>query len=115
MEASAAGLPVIATEVGGTSEVVDEGRTGFLVPAAAVAPLAARLSRVIGDPQLRSRMGRAGREKMSREFGPDAMVAAMTEVYAGLLATGRSSTDAKGSPLVRTRRQSRDRGRAAAS
>ncbi|GAB2821402.1 glycosyltransferase family 4 protein [Actinoallomurus bryophytorum] len=66
LEAMAAGLPVIATAVGGVPEIVSDGVTGILVPARAPADLAAAIEAIAGDPLLRSRMGTAGREHAER-------------------------------------------------
>lgn len=61
IEAMMTGLPVVATDIRGPREQVRHGETGFLVPPAAVAPLAGALSRLAADPGLRARMGAAGR------------------------------------------------------
>jgi glycosyltransferase involved in cell wall biosynthesis len=61
LEAMAAGLPVIATSVGGTPEIVAEGVTGLLVRPHAPHELAAAIARLTGDPRLREDLGAAGR------------------------------------------------------
>ncbi|HYM40923.1 MAG TPA: glycosyltransferase family 4 protein [Thermoplasmata archaeon] len=61
LEALACGVPVVASETGGTSEVVLEGRTGYLCPAERPAAFAERVLAILHDPGLRQRMGRAGR------------------------------------------------------
>lgn len=61
-------LPVVSTFEGGISGVVDDGVTGFLVPQKDSVVLAEKLELLIKDPELRQRMGRAGREKYEREF-----------------------------------------------
>ncbi|MGI8330310.1 glycosyltransferase [Actinomadura scrupuli] len=61
LEAMAAGLPVIATAVGGTPEIVVDGVTGLLVPAHAPDELASAIARLTADPRLREEMGAAGR------------------------------------------------------
>jgi len=63
LEAMAAGLPVVATTVGGTPEVVMDGVTGFLVPPRDPPALANALSILLQDPDLRQRMGEAGRQR----------------------------------------------------
>src|SRR5947199_1437940 len=62
IEALAAELPVVATRVGGVPDVVRDGEDGFLVEAGATDDLADRLAQLAGDPALRARMGKQGRE-----------------------------------------------------
>jgi glycosyltransferase involved in cell wall biosynthesis len=61
LEAQATGLAVVATAVGGTPELIDDGRTGVLVPVQDPDALAAALRRVVDDAALRQRLGTAGR------------------------------------------------------
>lgn len=68
MEALAAAVPVVATQVGGVSELVDDGVNGFIVHPGDPAPLADRLIRLIGDAGLRQRLGDAGRATVAAEF-----------------------------------------------
>jgi starch synthase len=68
LEAMACGAPVVASAVGGIPEVVVEGRTGLLVPPSEPDALAAAVNRVLDDPDLGRRMGRAGRERAIAEF-----------------------------------------------
>jgi L-malate glycosyltransferase len=68
LEAMAAGLPVLATDIGGTSECVRHGETGLLVRAADSDGLADALRRLLLDPKLRRRFGDAGRELVERDF-----------------------------------------------
>jgi L-malate glycosyltransferase len=68
IEAMATGLPVVATDVGGMSEVVADGATGFLAPAKDDAALAERILRLAGDPDLRGQMGTAGRARAKQYF-----------------------------------------------
>jgi glycosyltransferase involved in cell wall biosynthesis len=81
MEASAAGLPVIASEVGAVHDLVEDGITGFLVQPNDVESLADKLEKLLIDPQLRQRMGQAGMEKMASEFSVETMVTRMMKVY----------------------------------
>ncbi len=67
LEALACGVPVVASETGGTSEVVIDGQTGFLCPAERPAAFAERVLTLLHDPALRGRMGRAGRALVERE------------------------------------------------
>jgi glycosyltransferase involved in cell wall biosynthesis len=85
LEAMAAGLPVIATSVGGTPEIVVHGETGLLVPAGDSDALADAVSRLSRDPALRRRMGEAGRERVTTEFGIETQVRRLEDLYARLL------------------------------
>lgn len=68
MEAMASGLPVVATAISGIPELVQPGLTGFLVPSGDPGALADALQRLAGDPDLRARMGRAGRARVVQAF-----------------------------------------------
>ena len=68
MEGMASGLPVVSTEISGIPELVENGCTGLLTPPRDVEALADALQRLLQSPELRSRMGRQGREKVFREF-----------------------------------------------
>lgn len=87
LEASAAGVPVVATAVGGTPEVVADRETGLLVPPADPAALAAALLTLLRDPATRSRMGAAGRRRMRERF----TFAAQADAYLALFARFCSS------------------------
>ena len=67
VEAAACGLPVVATDVGGVSEMMRAGQTGFLVPAKDADALRQTLARLIDDPELRVKMGRAGYDMVWKE------------------------------------------------
>lgn len=68
MEAMMAGLPVVATRVGGVSELVEEGVNGFLVPPSDVQMLTERIGCLLTDDDLRRRLGARGRLKVSQDF-----------------------------------------------
>jgi glycosyltransferase involved in cell wall biosynthesis len=82
----AAGVPVVATEVGGTPEVVEHERTGLLVPAGDPAAAGAAVARMASDATLRARCVAAARARLGREFDAAEMVAALDRLYAELLA-----------------------------
>ncbi len=86
LEAMAAGLPVVATAVGGLPEVVVDGVTGFLVPAsgsreALAEALAARVARLLRDPDLRSAMGEAGVRRVEQVFSIDVVARRLLTAY----------------------------------
>lgn len=85
LEAMAAGLPVIATRVGGNPQLVRDGATGTLVAAGDPEGLAAAMRRYLGEPELRAAHGRAARLRSEAEFSLTRMVAAYSALYAGLL------------------------------
>jgi glycosyltransferase involved in cell wall biosynthesis len=68
LEAMAQGLPVVATGVGGTLEVVADGRSGLLVPPAEPAPLASAMLKIWSDLELSRKMGAAGRQRVEQDF-----------------------------------------------
>ena len=68
LEAMEQGLPCISSAVGGTPEIVDEGKTGFLVPCRDAVPLAERISILLKDKALRKRLGETGRIKFEKEY-----------------------------------------------
>jgi glycosyltransferase involved in cell wall biosynthesis len=68
VEAMAAKLPVVATAVGGAGDIVDHDTTGFLIQPNSARDLSAALDRLIGDRELRRRMGHAGRLKAEHAF-----------------------------------------------
>jgi glycosyltransferase involved in cell wall biosynthesis len=74
LEAMATGLPVVATAVGGTPEVVRSGETGLLVPADDPAALAEALSFLLVRPDVRAAMGAAGRARVESQFSVHTMV-----------------------------------------
>jgi glycosyltransferase involved in cell wall biosynthesis len=85
LEAMAAGLPVIASGVGGVVELVENGRTGFLVPAGNAFALADRICRLMADPSLGRRLGTAARADVEARYSFDRMVTAFENVYLGEL------------------------------
>jgi glycosyltransferase involved in cell wall biosynthesis len=80
-EALAHGRPVVASAVGGLVDAVEDGVTGLLVPPGDVAALRAALERLVGDAQLRRRLGEAGRERARAELSWDAATQATLRAY----------------------------------
>lgn len=82
LEAMASELPVVATAVGGTPELVEEGRSGYLVPPGEAEELAAALEKLLNLPErVRLDLGRAGRKIVEEKFSLDKMVKAYEELY----------------------------------
>jgi len=84
-EASACGLPVVASAVGGLRQIVRDAITGLLVPPEQPAALAAALARLLDDPALARRLGAAGRAYVRRTFDIEAVVEQLDAIYASLL------------------------------
>jgi glycosyltransferase involved in cell wall biosynthesis len=82
LEAAVAGVPVIASRVGGIPEIIHHEREGLLVQSGDVSALAAALSRLLSDQTLRNRLGEAGLLR-GRVFSVDQMVRQTTRVYRG--------------------------------
>ena len=68
MEAMAAGVPVVATQIAGVSELVENGVSGYIVPAGDTVSLTQSIEKLLNDCQLRTKLGRAGRSKVEEEF-----------------------------------------------
>jgi glycosyltransferase involved in cell wall biosynthesis len=84
LEAMAAGLPVVATEVGGIPDLVTDGITGFLFTPGDTATLRLLLLRLLLDPGLGRRISAAARESIRLRFDADRVVAQLEEIYAGV-------------------------------
>ena len=85
LEAMQAGLPVVATDVGGIREALSDQETGFIVPPGDIAMLRDRLNRLLGDNELRRQMGLAGRLRYEKHFTLDRMVMETLAVYQEVL------------------------------
>jgi glycosyltransferase involved in cell wall biosynthesis len=92
MEATAAGLPVITTDVGALSEAVRPGESGFLIPAGDGPKLRGALDRLVGDAALRQRMGRSGWELACQKFDAHSNNQALLDL---VVETSRAGADTK--------------------
>lgn len=84
MEAMAAGKPVVASNVRGNRDLVEDGRTGLLVELGDVAGLATALHKLISDPDMRKRMGAAGRRRIE-DYSLQRVLVEMSDIYARYL------------------------------
>jgi glycosyltransferase involved in cell wall biosynthesis len=98
LEAMAAGLPVVASNVGGNAEAVLDGETGFIVPPRDVKLFVEKCALLISHPHLRSRMGQAGRARAAALFS----VRAMVESYEGVYLKGCAYSAGRGSLGLRS-------------
>jgi len=85
LEAMAAGKPVVATSVGGTPEVIVDGETGLVVPPRNPEALASVIIRLLKNPELRTKMGRAGKERVLKQFSILRMVTKTQQLYKELM------------------------------
>jgi glycosyltransferase involved in cell wall biosynthesis len=99
LEAMAAGLPVIASAVGGVPEIVRDGETGILVPPRRPQALAAAIGALAADPAMRRRLGDAGRRRAEAEFDVASFRRAHLELYRSLLKACARSTPRAAPPL----------------
>jgi len=86
LEAMAAGLPAVATDVGGIGEVLEDGRTGYLVPRADPVALHGKIRELVCDASTRERMGAAARELVMDRYLWDHNASAMLELYEEIIA-----------------------------
>ena len=84
MEALSCGTPAIVTDVGGCSEVVRDGETGFVVPVGDVEALRDRIKYLLENEDLREKMGKLGREDMIERYEREKVIGKLKEVYESL-------------------------------
>ena len=99
LESMAAGVPVIATRVGGTPEIVEDGHTGLLVPPADPDTLARAMLLLLTRPELAAEFGAAGQERVARRFSVERMVHETEALYAKLLTRKAAPSAAAKEPL----------------
>src|SRR5207248_2157864 len=106
IEAQAAGLPVVSTDVGGVRDVVGAGRSGFVVARGDDDALVDRMDRLANDPALCSRFGELGRERAWARYGVPRLVDDVDRLYRELLQQAaprsRRVVAARPRPLVPT-------------
>lgn len=87
LEAVAAGIPVVVTDVGGNVEIVVHDETGWIVPSGSEEALSAAIVRAAGDPELCARLTVAGLRRLEQRFTFDQMLSSYREVYEALLSS----------------------------
>jgi glycosyltransferase involved in cell wall biosynthesis len=97
LEAMRAGLPVVASNVGGVGESVRDGENGFLVGRGDVAQLRDRIERLLTEPELRARLGASGRSRFVQDFTLEVSVARTLAVYEATVAEARAGGSEEGS------------------
>ena len=85
MEYMAFGKPVVATDCGGNRELVEEGRSGYLIPSGDVAGLTAKILEFIDHPQLAAQFGEVGRLRIRAAFSLERMTQSYVRLYCGLM------------------------------
>jgi len=91
VEAMAASLPVIATDVGGNAEAVVDGITGYIVPPEDPDALRSAIEKLLADPGMAMRMGVAGRRQIAERFTTEAMMSGIVAIYRKLLHVGEGA------------------------
>jgi glycosyltransferase involved in cell wall biosynthesis len=81
LEAHSAGLPIVATSVGGNAEIVEEGETGFLVQSGDTGALSEKIVVLLNNKELRQRMGKAGYERIQALFNIQSYTRKLEELY----------------------------------
>jgi glycosyltransferase involved in cell wall biosynthesis len=87
LEYMASGKPVIATSGGGTNEIVEDGKTGFLVGKSNPVELADKMGILLNNVKMREEMGKAGRERIINYFSIDLMIKKYIDLYRDILET----------------------------
>lgn len=85
LEAMALGRPVVASRVGGLAEVVDDGRSGLLVPPGDPEALGDAIARLLESAEFRTRLGAEGPRRVREDFSPDRMVSAYQKLYCDVI------------------------------
>jgi glycosyltransferase involved in cell wall biosynthesis len=85
LEAMAAGLPIVATAVGGVTEMVENNETALLVRARDPHEMADAIARVLNDEQLAQRLSANASASVGLRFSPETYVRSLVEIYRGLI------------------------------
>ncbi len=98
LEAMASQRPVVATAVGGVPEIIEDGRSGILVPSGRADSLAGAVARLIDDKTVRRQIAERGRQRVVERFDLDQITARYEELYSGVLQPRRTNQPKVGSP-----------------
>jgi glycosyltransferase involved in cell wall biosynthesis len=104
LEAMAAGIPIVSSAIGGTDELIEDGRSGLLVPPGDAAALAAALRQLLSDSELREGLAARARERVDADLTREQMARRVTEIYRELLERKRvwlGMPESQRNPLVR--------------
>jgi glycosyltransferase involved in cell wall biosynthesis len=93
LEAMASGLPVVVTNVGGNSEIVENRESGFLVPVGATCQIISAIEKLIDSPSLRKEMGEKGKQFVNNHFSLGAMINSYDDLYTSLFETKGNDVD----------------------
>jgi glycosyltransferase involved in cell wall biosynthesis len=99
IEAAAMARPIVATDIAGCRGLVVHGRNGLLVPPRSVQPLIEALTTLARDPELREKMGKAGRRIVLEEFDEELVIGRTMEVYQAIWRDWQKSIEAMGESL----------------
>lgn len=88
LEAMAAGRPVVATRVGAVADAVRDGTTGYLIPPGSADELRSRLAGLLGDADLRHRLGAAGRQVAEQEYVAAPAISRLMQTYRAVATRG---------------------------
>jgi glycosyltransferase involved in cell wall biosynthesis len=86
LEAMSTGLPVLATSVGGTPDVVTHGENGYLIPPDDLPALQTGLTALLADPTLSAELGAQGRSRIKKDYSLEAIADRLSGLYRRLLA-----------------------------
>lgn len=92
IEAAACGRAIVATDVPGCREVVEDGVNGLLVPPGDPQALAQALARLLDDASMRKQMGAAGRQRVLAQFADHIIIQQIVDIYQSLIATGQAQS-----------------------
>jgi glycosyltransferase involved in cell wall biosynthesis len=95
LEAMVSGKPVVATRVGGNPELIDHGKTGFLVQPEDARDLAANLLKLVSDPEIMQQFGRRTAERVHQHFSMKQMVDRYNDLYVRSVRAHNSVVDKK--------------------